>query len=151
MSDDALDEMMANFARAAVELARDFNVPLDFTEESLEQVEAILAQLHQQLRTWGVGKSSPEPCPNAEQIDSMCKLWGGYFCEVVRRRWGGDWALEPYPGRNFSTLVLNVRAGKLFPTMKVYRRLTEGHEDNLWEFYQTLRKKMEASPGGKVQ
>jgi len=81
----------------------------------------------------------------------MCKLWGGYLGEVVRRRWGGEWAIETYPGEDFATLTLNVHGSKLFPSIKVYRRLTEGAVDNIWDFYQAISKKLSKAPGTATQ
>ena len=145
MEHATLDEMMQDYADKAVELARDFHVQLDFTENSVQALEQILAQLHEEHRAFTAGGSSPEQAVE-EQMVMMCKLWGGYLGEVVRRRWGGDWAMESYPGANFATLTLNVRGGKLFPSMKIYRRLTEGPADNVWSFYERVRSKLEASP-----
>ena len=145
MEHATLDEMMQDYADKAVELARDFHVQLDFTENSVQALEQILAQLHEEHRAFTAGRSSPEQAVE-EQMVTMCKLWGGYLGEVVRRRWGGDWAMESYPGANFATLTLNVRGGKLFPSMKIYRRLTEGPADNVWSFYERVRSKLEASP-----
>ena len=145
MEHETLGEMMQEYAEKAVELARDFHVQLDFTENSVQALEQILAQLHEEHRAFTAGRSSPEQAVE-EQMVTMCKLWGGYLGEVVRRRWGGDWAMESYPGANFATLTLNVRGGKLFPSMKIYRRLTEGPADNVWSFYERVRSKLEASP-----
>ena len=145
MEHETLGEMMQEYAEKAVELARDFHVQLDFTENSVQALEQILTQLHEEHRAFTAGRSSPEQAVE-EQMVTMCKLWGGYLGEVVRRRWGGDWAMESYPGANFATLTLNVRGGKLFPSMKIYRRLTEGPADNVWSFYERVRSKLEASP-----
>ena len=144
MEHETLDDMMQEYAEKAVELARDFDVQLDFSESSVQALERILAQLHDEHRAFAAGRTSPEQAVE-EQMVMMCKLWGGYLGEVVRRRWGGDWAMETYPGENFSTLTLNVRGGKLFPSMKIYRRLTEGPADNVWSFYERVRAKLDAS------
>jgi acyl-CoA reductase-like NAD-dependent aldehyde dehydrogenase len=154
-----LDAMIADYAQAAVDTARAMNVALDYSEQSLEQVEQVLARLHDELRDMRIAQAasaavSTEAAPAApsdNQISEMCRLWGSYFGEVVRRRWGGEWSVETYPGGNFATLALTVTAGKLFPSMKVYRRLTEGDGDNLWRFYQTVRARLAAAPGGAVQ
>src|SRR5260370_18559186 len=76
----------------------------------------------------------------------MCKMWGSYLGEVVRRRFGGEWSVETYPGKQFATLTLSVGANKLFPTMKIHRRLTQGEDDSVWSFYkmdQTLSSRSE--------
>ena len=84
-------------------------------------------------------------------MDEMCKLWGCYLGEVVRRRFGGEWGIETYPGKEFATLTLNIMGNKLFPSMKIHRRLTQGDNDNIWTFYKMVKAKLESMPGGKVQ
>ena|SRR5947209_5495207 len=150
MLHDSLDEMMQEYAERATELARDFGVALDYSDESLQRLEGILGQLHDEHRAFVTanppaanGSPTQRGAPVDEQMVMMCKLWGGYLGEVVRRRWGGEWAMETYPGGQFATLTLNVRGAKLFPSMKIYRRLTEGPADDIWAFYERVRKKLE--------
>ena len=151
MTYNTIEDMVQDFAQGAVDIARQFEITLDYSEDSLQQVESILAQLHNELRGGPPGVTSPQPKPPGDQMEMMCKMWGGYFGEVVRRRWGGEWTIETYPGGNFATLTLTLPAGKIFPSIKVYRRLTEGEPDNLWKFYQTMRPKLAAAPGAAVQ
>jgi hypothetical protein len=151
---DTVADMMSDFAAAAVETARSMNVTLDYSEESLQAVEGILAQLHDELRGGTAAVRSldhPPATPSSADMAEVSKLWGSYFGEVVRRRWGGDWSIETYPGAGFATLTLTVNGGKMFPSMKIYRRLTEGEQDNIWSFYQQVRKKLAAAPRGAVQ
>jgi hypothetical protein len=139
---DSVGAMAQAYSQAAVELAREFKADLDFSENSIMEVEMILTQFAQDLSS---GR------PPAEEMAEMCKLWGCYLGEVVRRRFGGEWAIETYPGKQFATLTLTVGGSKLFPSMKVHRRLTEGENDNIWAFYKMVKAKLEAVPGGKVQ
>jgi len=139
---DSVSAMAGAYAEKAVAIAREFNARLDFSENSLLELETIVARLAVDMPAGGAP---------AEEIAEMCKLWGSYFGEVVRRRFGGDWSVETYPGKNFATLTLSVAGTKLFPSMKVHRRLTAGESDNLWSFYKMVKARLEATPGGKVQ
>ena len=139
---DSVESMVRAYSQAAVEMAREFKATLDYTENSVMEIEAILTQFAQDLAS---GK------PPADEMDEMCKLWGCYLGEVVRRRFGGEWGIETYPGKEFATLTLNVGGNKLFPSMKIHRRLTEGENDNVWTFYKMVKTKLESAPGGKVQ
>ncbi len=134
--------MAAVYAEKAVLLAREFKAKLDYSENSLMEVETILAQLSREL---------PIAQPATEDLTEICKMWGSYFGEVVRRRFGGEWSIETYPGKQFATLTLNVGGGKLFPSMKIHRRLTEGEADNVWSFYKMIKTRLESAPGGMVQ
>lgn len=139
---DSVIEMVDAYAEQAVKIAREFNTRLDYSENSLMELEAIVAQLALDLPPGG---------PAAEELTEMCKMWGSYFGEVVRRRFGGDWSIETYPGKQFATLTLTITGSRLFPSMKVHRRLTQGEADNLWTFYKMIKAKLEAVPGSHIQ
>jgi hypothetical protein len=136
-SHESVADMASAYADQAVAAAREFEAKLDYSERSLRDVEAILARLAQ--------------APATGDLTETCKMWGSYLGEVVRRRFGGDWSIETYPGKQFATLTLNVAGNKLFPTMKIHRRLTQGEEDNVWSFYEMVKARLEAKPSGRVQ
>jgi hypothetical protein len=129
--------MTAAYAEEAVAAARKFQSSLDYSENSLMELETILARLAGEM-----------PLDN---MSEACKMWGSYLGEVVRRRFGGEWSIETYPGKQFATLTLNVNGNKLFPSIKVHRRLTEGDGDNIWTFYKMVKSRLESKPGAKVQ
>jgi hypothetical protein len=137
MTHDSVAAMASTYAEQAVVAAREFEAKLDYSERSLRDLEAILARLAQ--------------AKAAEDLTETCKMWGSYLGEVVRRRFGGDWSIETYPGKQFATLTLNVDGNKLFPTMKVHRRLTHGADDNVWSFYEMVKARLERASGGRVQ
>ena len=132
--------MMRGFAEQAVRLGREFKVHLDYSENSLQEVEHLLGRLHDDM-----SKS------DANKIEEMAKIWGGYFGEVVRRHFGGEWSIEKYPAGDFLIVTLNVNGARLFPSMKVHKRLTQGSGEDIWSFYQAVRAKLQAQPGAKVQ
>ena len=133
--------MMQAFAEQAVRLGREFKINLDYSEGSLEEVERLLARFHDELTSANAGS----------KLEEMAKIWGGYLGEVVRRRFGGEWSIEKYPAGDFLIVTLNVNGARLFPSMKVHKRLTEGSNENIWNFYQSVRAKLQAQPGAKVQ
>jgi hypothetical protein len=129
--------MTAAYAEQAVAAARKFHSHLDYSENSLMELETILARLADQMPV--------------EDVSETCKIWGSYLGEVVRRKFGGEWSIETYPGKQFATLTLNVNGNKLFPSIKVHRRLTEGDGDNVWAFYKMVKGRLEARHEPKVQ
>jgi hypothetical protein len=142
---DNIAEMMRAYAEQAVSAAREMNIALDYREESIEHLENILSQLYDQRPVF-LGKAAPgEEDPAQKQIDSMSRMWGGYFGEVIRRCWGGEWTLETYPGTVAPVVTIDVDGAKIFPAMKVYRRLTNGASDDIAQFYQMVRAKLEKS------
>jgi hypothetical protein len=132
----SIAEMMESCARDAVHLAQErFGFSLDYSEESIESLETILASVSGSLRD---RKNSSEK----EAIEQEVKLWGSYLGEVVRRRWDGAWDLVRYPGGVAAVPTLLVAGSQLYPLVKVYRRLTLGDAENIWNFYQKIRQKL---------
>lgn len=116
--------MMESYARAAAELAgARFRRKLDFTAESVEGLDEILVL---------VG-DSPEL-----DLDFEVRLWGSYLGEVLRLRYAGNWEMTNYPGESVAVPAVEVRGSRLFPLVKVYRRLTMGGEEDLQDFFNTI-------------
>ena len=123
-----LGAMMEGYARAAAAVARsDFQQKLDFTSESIDGLDEILVR---------VGES-PEL-----DLDFEVRLWGSYLGEVLRRRYAGTWEMTQYPGGALAVPAIDVRGSWLFPLMKVYRRLTEGNEEDLRAFYAMVTERL---------
>lgn len=112
---------MEGYAQAAADLAqRDFKQKLDFTSGSIDALDEILVR---------VGES-PEL-----DLDFEVRLWGSYLGELLRRRYAGTWEMTQYPGGVAAVPAVDVRGSRLFPLLKVYRRLTIGEEEDLRAFY----------------
>jgi len=116
----------------------------------LEQVDGLLEQWHEKQQS-GQHDGVPDGQTLENSVDEMSRIWGGYLGEVVRRRFGGEWTIENYPAGDFPIVTLNVNGARLFPAMKIHKRLTNGAVDNLLPFYQNVRARLEAQPGAKLQ
>src|ERR1700728_1646567 len=125
----SLGEMMGAYAEEAVRLAwKDHRQRLDLSESSVDVLEQILE-----------GQS-------AEDLEFQTRLWGSYFGEVIRRRFAGEWELAQYPGGGVAAVpTLVVQGGRLYPLMKVYRRLTMGSGENLPGFYKMVSTRLQES------
>jgi hypothetical protein len=116
-----LGTMMESYAQAAAAVgAREFKQKLDYTSESIDALDEVLVL---------VGES-PEL-----DLDFEVRLWGSYLGEVLRRRYAGSWEMTVYPGGATAVPSVDVRGSRLFPLMKVYRRLTAGEEEDLHTFF----------------
>jgi hypothetical protein len=123
-----LGAMMEGYAQAAAERGwREFKQKLDFTSDSVDAIDEILVL---------VGES-PEL-----DLDFEVRLWGSYLGEVLRRRYAGSWEMTQYPGGAVAVPAVEVRASRLFPLMKVYRRLTAGEEEDLRTFYTMVTERL---------
>jgi len=123
----SLDAMMSAYAEEAVRVAwSDHRQRLDLGESSIEFLEQILE-----------GQS-------ADDLEFQTRLWGSYFGEVIRRRFGGEWELSQYPGGGVSLVpAILIRGSRLYPLVKVYRRLTLGDAENLSAFYKMVAGRLE--------
>ena len=119
---ESLAAMMSAYAEEAVRVAwNDHRQRLDLSEASVDRLEQILE-----------GQS-------AEDLDFQTRLWGSYFGEVIRRRYTGEWELSQYPGGGVAVVpTLLIRGSRLYPLLKVYRRLTLGEAENLSAFYKMV-------------
>ena len=120
--------MMEGYAQAASEFARsEFKQNLDFSSESSDSLDDILVR---------VGES-PEL-----DMDFEVRLWGAYLGEVLRRRYAGTWEMTQYPGGVAAVPAVELRGSRLFPLMKVFRRLTEGEEEDLRTFFSMVTERL---------
>lgn len=119
---------MTGYARAAADLARNqFKQKLDFTSESIDTLDDILVLVSE----------TPE-----SDLDFETRLWGSYLGEVLRRRYAGTWEMTQYPGGAAAVPAVEVRGSRLFPLMKVYRRLTIGSEEDLRAFFAMVTERL---------
>ncbi|MGA8672630.1 MAG: hypothetical protein WB679_22325 [Terracidiphilus sp.] len=123
-----LGAMMDGYAQAAVELGSEgFQQNLDFSSESIENLDEILVLISE----------SPDV-----DLDFEVRLWGSYLGEVLRRRYNGSWEMTPYPGGAVAVPAVDVRGSRLFPLIKVYRRLTMGEEEDLASFFSMVTERL---------
>lgn len=129
-------DMMVAYAEDAVAMAKvNFGMTLDYSEASIETVEACLAKLYD-TRPKGLLRKLFRRGPTADEIRTVAMMFGGYIGEVFRRHHGGAWLLGPAPGAAEPVVTLQSASGsQLWPTAKVYKRLLHGAEDDVWAYY----------------
>jgi hypothetical protein len=132
---DSLDAMIAAYAAEAVRAARaEFRETLDYQLASLDRLETILNRLC----------PAPDPLPPSE-AEWLTLLWGSYFGELLRAQHGGTWSMTVYPGSDFSVPTLEIAGSRLYPTLKVHRRLTLGSGESLPAFYTMVAARISAA------
>ena len=126
----SLAAMMSAYAEEAVRVAwQNHRRRLDLSESSVALLEKILD-----------GQS-------AEDLEFQTRLWGSYFGEVILRRFGGEWELSQYPGGGVSPVpTLLIQGSRLYPLIKVYRRLTLGAAEDLSAFYKLVADRLDKRP-----
>ena len=123
-----LGSMMEGYAQGAVETARtEYRHALDYTPGSIDLLDEILVLVSE----------SPD-----HDVDYEVRLWGAYLGEIIRQRYAGGWEMTQYPGGTVAVPAVDVRGSRLFPLMKVYRRLTMGEEEDLHSFYTMVTERL---------
>jgi len=123
-----LGAMMEGYAHAAVELAKnEHRRVLDNSADSINALDEIVVLLSE----------SPDI-----DLDFESRLWGSYLGEVLRIRYAGTWEMTQYPGGQIAVPAVDVRGSRLFPLMKVYRRLTIGEEEDLGSFFSMVTERL---------
>ena len=123
------DERIAKIAEAyaldAVDSAkRNFGVTLDWSIESIRQIETMLGQLHDAIH---------RERPSDDEIEAFSKMMGSYVGEVIRREHGGSWGMLKAGDEQFPGLSLGH-----WPWSRAYKRIVNGPEDNVWHYYVML-------------
>jgi len=114
--------------RRAVETAKtEFRQTLDYSTDSINTLDEIIVLLSESLDI---------------DLDFESRLWGSYLGEVIRTRYAGIWEMTQYPGGQVAVPAVEVRGSRLFPLMKVYRRLTNGEEEDLHTFYNMVTERL---------
>jgi hypothetical protein len=123
-----LGSMMEGYAQGAVETAlTDYRHTLDFSAASIDLLDEILVLVSE----------NPD-----HDVDYEVRLWGAYLGEIIRSRYAGGWEMTQYPGGTVAVPAVDVRGSRLFPLMKVYRRLTVGEEEDLRSFYAMVTERL---------
>jgi len=130
-ADGELAKWLAVQAQLAVKTAgTKWSTPLDFSPKSLDGVERILSELHDLLKT-----APPGDRPTDKQIEGAAIIWGVYVGEVIRRHYGGKWALSKPDG----ALQLEIEKATIFPLRKVQKRLVDGPGDAVPFYFNAMR------------
>ncbi len=118
----------------AIEYANAFNKTLDYSENSITDLEEILDWYSKDI---SVSK------PTKNQIWSMAIIFGSYLGETLLKNGLSEkgFVWEKEPSSNIPLLIRNDGAC-LTPNDKVYKRLVNGSEDNVISFYRFATKEI---------
>ena len=125
-----LDKLMTAHAKDAVSKAKiDFSIQLDYTPESITQVEKILDTIYNSYQQKPVDEIT---------LGRESRLWGCYIGEVIKKIKDGKWQRDSaVAGKGALPLVFGVQ-DEVYPSAWVYKRLTNGDMDNVAYKYQVL-------------
>lgn len=143
---------MAEVAAHAVRMAADeFEADLDYSPESIQMVDQLLAEFAEEFPS-GDDLPAGEQPEMEEAIATVSSLFGAYVGEVMRRKLGGSWRLEE--SSEGALVSLHVDGQLLSPPIDVFHRVTGEERSSLWEFYTSMFPSLpspEAPGAGLVQ
>jgi hypothetical protein len=127
------DQQLARLAEAysldVQELvALQFQKQLDFSDESVGELEQVLETFHQSKAT---------AQPTDEQLAQFAKAFGSYLGEVVRRQHGAEWGQVTLEGQTFPGMRLG-DGSLVWPWGRVQKRLTDGAEESVTAWLASL-------------
>lgn len=121
---------MESEADDAVTLAYDlYKIELDYSEESVKDVEQILALSHERYLQNPNAKRDITPAARAY-------LWGAYVGEVIKSVKKSEWKLDSETEAITLQLTEEAQQPEFMPMKWCYLRITEGKpQDNVWLKY----------------
>ncbi len=138
--DPQLASWIVNQTQIAVQTAKfKWSKSLDFSPESLRDLEQILGAMHVTCT-----QAAPGQGPTEEQLLTVAKVWGPYVGEVMRRSYGGQWSVE-----NDGALSLSIGEARLFPMAKVRKRIVNGPGDSIPFYFQATGKVLTGAFAGR--
>ena len=134
---ESIDEQVRAYDEAARDAAWKWrHEPFDHTERSIELLEEMLAELHDDIqrptfkRRLGLG-------PGEVEMEAWANLWGIYLGETLRARLGGRWISGHEEAPHL--LALELPDGTVaFPTARVFRRLCDGAAESVLDYYRRV-------------
>jgi len=120
-----VNAQMQKLADNAVAAAKEkFGVSLDFSENSLQQLDSLLQQAHE-----GYKKASGGGNPANISIENTVRVWGSYFGEVIRRSLGGDWIVDQ------KNVFLQTGSRRLDPFGQVRLQMADDPQNDIQSFF----------------
>jgi hypothetical protein len=128
--DDNIARIAAAYCLDCIDVARaNFQMELDGSDASIQRVEQMLGQLHDQL---------PAAKPSQEQIGAFAKMFGSYVGEVFRLKHGAEWGIVRLGDKEFPGMRSAADGLQFWPWERAYNRIIDGAENNMWHYYAAL-------------
>jgi hypothetical protein len=120
---DGIEAVCAQLAQTCVQSAkRAYSVELDFSLASLDTLDSVLQQMHEENLATPI---------SAEGLGARCFALGAYIGEVLRREAGqGRWEKDSSFGSNTFPLTFG-NDQSVFPMSWAEKRIVNGPEDNV--------------------
>lgn len=134
------EQLLEFLPKEAVAIAKEHHgVLLDYSPASVEQVEAILAKLHDEYKNRRT----------TEGQRGLALAFGVYVGEVIRRQAGEGYWEQDHPQLGEGAMPLYWKGHASVPVAWCLKRLANGEEDNVWLKYRLLVEQEHSSTSSK--
>jgi hypothetical protein len=132
----AFDREMAELAEKMVlevsTLFEDQDIELDYSEESLEDLDKLVANL------W------PAPISEEEALEAIVSNWGAYLGRVILEHVGGEWTFRQ--DLEHASIFFPRTGMEVYPLHKVRKRFMLGAQESFSEFYEAIVRELDEAP-----
>ena len=105
-----------------------FGTQLDYSVESIRQVEGILAVIHNEYKSTG----------SEDGLQGIAMEFGAYIVKVIEQHFGpADWQRDD-ESLGVDTFPLQWRGSTLFPIGWCLKRILDGAGDDVWFKFEAL-------------
>ena len=112
----------------AVEIGKSYDFNLDFSENSIKNVEKILSEFHEDYKETG----------NEEGLLGISFEFGLYIVGVIEKNHGKGKLERNHQDFGEDSYPFYWKEGTLFPCSWCYKRIFDGESDNIWYKYETF-------------
>ena len=131
----SINDEMKGTAEYAIKASKErFNSELDFSEQSVAQLDKILERIY-----WGF-YSQPKDRGEGGLVFQTAIIWGSYLGEYMRRKWGGTWILN---GKDRVLSIINI---EFSPINLVYQKITTHPEYSVKNYLNETEKLLNNTP-----
>jgi hypothetical protein len=126
--DQSVAHKARNRAREMVQFATvELGLKLDWSDASIEDIEALSGQLHDDLRRARAAYGD---------VEKLAQLLGSYVGEVFRRNHGGEWGIVDIRSKRVLALRSAHGSAVMWPIERIKQRIRVGATSNVWAYYQ---------------
>jgi hypothetical protein len=101
------------------------NIELDFTDESLEELDKLVSQV------WYEG-----PPDDPDVLDAIVANWGAYLGQTILTNLGGNWHFRK--DLDHASIIFPRTTMEVFPMHKLRKRFRLGMDHSIFDFYEAI-------------
>ncbi|WP_298782764.1 hypothetical protein, partial [uncultured Polaribacter sp.] len=112
----------------ALQIGKSYNYNLDYSENSIKNVESILSEFHEDYKETG----------NEEGLLGISYEFGLYIVGVIEKNHGKGILKKDHKDFGENSYPFYWNEGTIFPCSWCYKRIFDGESDNVWTKYETF-------------